>query len=1090
MLTALLTAFISSAQQNYIKTTAYCNASGTQTRTSSVYYDGLGRERLTVIDNGGGNNNPVGVRTDYDRRGNVGKKWLPVSGGAELLGNKRYTAVASAYYGESERPYIHYTYEGSGLNRLESETGPGILWKNHGKKVSHHKNDTKGERACLQFTAGGSVQSRDLIGPDEGSSGGRFSLIGVKGYYPAGSLRVECVEDEDGKKLLTFKDRLDRVILQRLISTEGTSSYADTYFVYNNVGDMIYAISPEGSSQLPISGNIPGALLSDYAQHYTYDVLHRCVSSEVPGCGATHYVYDKLNRVIFESTATQRESGQWTLTKYDSRFRPAVKGIVTLSGKTREALQAEYGDSVIVEDPDYTAPGYESQLGYPGTSGPAGFQPYIAWMYDNYDFIIEANTTEKDLFAYNNESYTQQGLCTGTLMKQSLTGEVFVKAFKYDHRGNPTRTCLWDLNHQALRLTSDMEYDFVGNLVKHTEKYEELLDGGDVTEHHTAVTQNTFDINGRLLTSTVSIDGATPIAVQNVKYDEIGRLSEDTAGAGVKYGYDIRSNVAEISTPVFSQTTLYGSTPVSDSTPSYIYANASTLTWGKSNKYTHTESYSYDGFGHFRAMSTDNDKVSETMAANRNADVVNIIRKYRGDVVQDAAIVMDGCKIGTVNVASTPILSEAVANITNGYYNLVYDADGRLIKDTTRDIASITYHPFGNLPQRIQTSDGSYTQSTYFPDGSLYSRLFSTRTIETVTKVDSKGDTTYTERVRTTNSNYRYHGNFERTPQGWLYHTATGHYDLKGKAHYWYVRDRLGSTVAVVDAAGNLRQTTGYYPSGTPYQLPIEALATEVDAATDQLHIGNRWIDHKGMALYDNIARMHDPLLARFHTVDPLYADYPGVSPWSHCAANPLNFVDPTGKWYAEVHASSDRGANPYAVLSVFSQHDELVFRTVVKVTGKHRERDIEYGDTPQGEYKISGWRPTNTPPWNYDPGSFGPNDLLALDYKGTEGAGRNGMHLHGGGKTQWPKLTSTRGCIRIMDVDIATLKEVIEGLVGYDPSEADLEYIPGEKQKTLVVTDDLLTPVTLEDRYNVTYAHYYLKELFVCGKKPEDKPF
>lgn len=39
--------------------------------------------------------------------------------------------------------------------------------------------------------------------------------------------------------------------------------------------------------------------------------------------------------------------------------------------------------------------------------------------------------------------------------------------------------------------------------------------------------------------------------------------------------------------------------------------------------------------------------------------------------------------------------------------------------------------------------------------------------------------------------------------------------------------------------------------------------ATEVDAKADQLHIGNRWIGHKSLDLYDNTARMHDPLLAR-----------------------------------------------------------------------------------------------------------------------------------------------------------------------------------------------------------------------------------
>ena len=104
----------------------------------------------------------------------------------------------------------------------------------------------------------------------------------------------------------------------------------------------------------------------------------------------------------------------------------------------------------------------------------------------------------------------------------------------------------------------------------------------------------------------------------------------------------------------------------------------------------------------------------------------------------------------------------------------------------------------------------------------------------------------------------------------------------------------------------------------------MRAVSTKIDAKTDQLHIGNRWIGHKDLDLYDNTARMHDPLLAqlpqffvlthtatrtgfhltcarhsrptlaknfdelasaRFHTVDPLWSDYPGQSPWSHLIA-------------------------------------------------------------------------------------------------------------------------------------------------------------------------------------------------------------
>ena len=32
---------------------------------------------------------------------------------------------------------------------------------------------------------------------------------------------------------------------------------------------------------------------------------------------------------------------------------------------------------------------------------------------------------------------------------------------------------------------------------------------------------------------------------------------------------------------------------------------------------------------------------------------------------------------------------------------------------------------------------------------------------------------------------------------------------------------------------------------------------TPVDKVTDQLHIGNRWLGHSGLAMYDNTARLN-----------------------------------------------------------------------------------------------------------------------------------------------------------------------------------------------------------------------------------------
>ncbi|MFT3995751.1 MAG: RHS repeat-associated core domain-containing protein, partial [Dysgonamonadaceae bacterium] len=50
-----------------------------------------------------------------------------------------------------------------------------------------------------------------------------------------------------------------------------------------------------------------------------------------------------------------------------------------------------------------------------------------------------------------------------------------------------------------------------------------------------------------------------------------------------------------------------------------------------------------------------------------------------------------------------------------------------------------------------------------------------------------------------------------------------------------------------------------------------------------------------GLNLYDFSARMQDPAIGRFTTMDPLAEKYYDWSPYAYCAGNPVNVIDPTG---------------------------------------------------------------------------------------------------------------------------------------------------------------------------------------------------
>ena len=69
-----------------------------------------------------------------------------------------------------------------------------------------------------------------------------------------------------------------------------------------------------------------------------------------------------------------------------------------------------------------------------------------------------------------------------------------------------------------------------------------------------------------------------------------------------------------------------------------------------------------------------------------------------------------------------------------------------------------------------------------------------------------------------------------------------------------------------------------------------------LDSITDRLHIGNRWLGHLGLAMYDNTARVHDPVMPHMLTCDKYASKFPNFSPFSHCGGNPIMFIDPNGE--------------------------------------------------------------------------------------------------------------------------------------------------------------------------------------------------
>ncbi len=124
--------------------------------------------------------------------------------------------------------------------------------------------------------------------------------------------------------------------------------------------------------------------------------------------------------------------------------------------------------------------------------------------------------------------------------------------------------------------------------------------------------------------------------------------------------------------------------------------------------------------------------------------------------------------------------------------------------------------------------------------------------------------------------------------------------DGEGWKRYVYVRDVQGNIRAVVGENNAVAEQTDYYPYGMP-------MADVNSASAQPFKFGGKELEREGgMDFYDFEARRLDFALGRFTSPDPLCEQTPEVSPYAYCAADPVNYTDPTGK-YVIAHTAEEK---------------------------------------------------------------------------------------------------------------------------------------------------------------------------------------
>jgi hypothetical protein len=240
---------------NFIKSTTYKHASSatianptpTQASQNITYFDGLGRPIQKIANAQSPLGKDIIVPIEYDAFGRQEKDYLPyVSTTASSLDYKTtaLTDVGTFYnvpgYENTTNPFSKKEFEASPLNRVLKQAAPGEDWKlgnGHEIRFDYQTNTIadKVRRFGVSFIAGNTENP----------------YLEDKGIYTPSELYKTITKDENwlsyqfypnDHTVHEFKDKEGRIVLKR---TFDANKWHDTYYVYDDYGNLTYVLPPK-----------------------------------------------------------------------------------------------------------------------------------------------------------------------------------------------------------------------------------------------------------------------------------------------------------------------------------------------------------------------------------------------------------------------------------------------------------------------------------------------------------------------------------------------------------------------------------------------------------------------------------------------------------------------------------------------------------------------------------------------------------------------------------------------------------------------------------------------------------------------------
>lgn len=863
---------------NYIRTVKMLSADANRAQISIQYYDAKGRPSQYFV-NGVGSSSYLRSYTIYDANGRVMNSSLPMLSGSsyDFVSFPNLITESQQSYNGDSKAWTTYMYDP--LGRVICQTNPGEEWYDNYREIIHEYW----------------VNESNTVLKYEAPLGSSYSLVQTGTYYNEGALSMERVSDEDEHSTEVYTNHLGQKIMER------RGDAADTYYVYNDLGQLRFVLSPQYQLQ---------KTKAKFAYEYRYDRRGRIIKKIIPGCSYSQYWYDKCDRVQFMQDATLRSKGLYRFTYYDELGRLVLQGNCTDCVKNTAMYCVAYTPSRV------------------GICGTKYYMPRngleenprleLVNYYDHYNFgeanIFSACSNVQTLMSYGSVSDGQttispnidqihtHGLLTGTVQKTNA-GEFVYTVFFYDYRGRLVRTN--QVYESGKTISETHELSFTGK----PEKTMTVVSYNGNT--YTTLVCNTYDEDtDKLMSSTISYNGGTPHQIALMGYDNFGRISSVQRGQSTTpatFTYNIRSWLKTIHAPGFQQSLMYtGSENLSG--PSSYNGNIANMMWRSSNDTIHHGySFVYDDLNRLTAANYKETELFNDADAKFSVEVDdydlngNILsmkrrgRKTDGTIgyIDDLTVEYNGNKRVSVTDDAAPVLLNGATDFKDGASEATeytYNSVGALTSDANKGIESIEYDTLNHL-RKVTFADGNKTEYVYTSDGDKLMTVHVTSPVVPFSELGDGGGEALAVRDTT-----EYVGNF-------IFRNASlerinfdgGYMDFSNDSlntpqYHYFTTDHLGNIRAVFDDNGTVEQVTTYDPFG----MIIPELSSG-QSLQPYKYNGKEFDRMHGLDWYDYGARMYDPALPMWNKVDRFAEKYYSISPYVYCAGNPVKYMDING---------------------------------------------------------------------------------------------------------------------------------------------------------------------------------------------------